>query len=182
MKTSDLLKKRVYALTTDFFIVVLSNYFFMASFINFIKAVFFHFPIRAQLFFIQKLGMMSSVSLLSLTFSYFTIFYFVTNGQTMGKMLFSLRVVSPNGEISLPEAMKRSMAYLTCATLGSIFFALSFIRKDEKSLADLFSNTTVIYDKINEITSVEKGTAFQLELMSAIENHVEVDAEENKAA
>ena len=70
---NNLLKKRIHALTTDLFIIVVTNYFFMASFTNFLKTVFFHFPFRAQMFLIHKLAAMSSVSLMSLTFAYFSI-------------------------------------------------------------------------------------------------------------
>lgn len=169
-QTSDILKKRVYALTTDFFIVVIANYFLMASFVNFIKTVFFHFPLRAQLFFIHKLGMMSSVSLMTLTFAYFSIFYFATNGRTIGKTLFGLKVTSEDGEITLKQAMQRSIAYFICAIFGSFLFALSFIRKDDKSLADVLSATSVVYDQKMEASSTETGTEFQLTLMDSLQD------------
>lgn len=157
----DLLKKRVYALTTDFFIVVMTNYFLMAAFTDFLKTVFFHLSLRSQLFLIKKLNIMTSSSLLSLTFAYFTLFYFVTNGRTMGKTIFGLKVVAKEGEITLLQAMKRAVAYITCAMFGSFLFALSYMRKDEKSLADLFSNTTVAYD----ISEVEMGVNNQFDLI-----------------
>lgn len=159
-QTSDILKKRVYALTTDFFIVVVSNYFLMASFTNFIRTVFFHFPLRAQLFLIHKLAMMSSVSLITLTFAYFSIFYFVTNGRTIGKTLFGLKVISSEGEITLKQSMQRSFAYFSCAMFGSFLFALSFIRKDDKSLADVLSGTTVVYD-IKDVNVDEESEDFE---------------------
>ena len=145
-ETSDILKKRVYALTTDFFIIIVTNYFLMASFTNFVKTVFFHFPFRAQLFFINKLSTMTSVSLMLLTFSYFTIFYYVTNGRTMGKTIFGLKVITLDDEMTLKQSMQRSIAYFTCAMFGSFLFALSFNRKDDKSLADIFSGTKIDYD------------------------------------
>ncbi|MDO9181733.1 MAG: RDD family protein [Bacteriovorax sp.] len=176
-QTSDILKKRVYALTTDFFIVVITNYFLMASFTNFLKTVFFHFPLHAQLFLIHKLAMMTSVSLLSLSFAYFSIFYFVTNGRTMGKTLFGLKVISPSGEMTLKESMQRSFAYFSCAMFGSFLFALSFIRKDDKSLADVFSGTNVVYDHNENLSEIDVGTEFQLSLVQEENNY-----DENKAA
>lgn len=180
-QTTDLLKKRVYALTTDFFIVVVTNYFFMASFTNFLSTVFFHFPLRAQIFLIQKLAVMSSVTLLALTFAYFSVFYFVTNGRTMGKTLFGLKVVSIDGEMTIKQAMLRSIAYLTCAMFGSFLFAVSFIRKDNLSLADMFSKTTVTFDKLEIESNI--GTEFQLTLMDSIKDQTDdVDQNEDKAA
>lgn len=178
-ETSDLLKKRVYALTTDFFIVVVTNYFLMASFTNFIRTVFFHFPLRAQLFFINKISMMSSVSLMSLTFAYFSIFYFATNGRTMGKTLFGLKVVSETGEISLKQSMQRSIAYFACAMFGSFLFALSFIRKDGKSLADVLSGTSVTFDQKE---TAQTGTEFQLTLVQSLQSPVAITTDEVKEA
>ena len=53
-KLDPLLKKRVNAFTLDLFIVVAMNYFFMAAFTDFLKIVFFHFPITTQLFLVHK--------------------------------------------------------------------------------------------------------------------------------
>lgn len=162
---TPILKKRVYAFTADLSIIVISNYFLMAAFTHFVQTVFFHFPIRAQLFLINKMGMMSSISLMSLTFAYFSLFYFTTNGRTMGKTLFGLKVKNPDGaELTLTQSMYRALAYFTCAMTGSFLFALSYIRKDEKSLADVFSNTIVVLDMHEEAS----GTEFQLSLFDAM--------------
>ncbi len=173
----SILKKRVYAFTSDLGIVVVVNYFMMAAFHQFIQTVFFHFPIKAQLFLINKLAMMTSISLMCLTFAYFSLFYFMTNGRTMGKSLFGLQVKNPNGEeLTLNQSMLRAIAYFTCAMTGSFLFALSYIRKDEKSLADVFSGTTVGVDVTEEKAT---GTEFKMALMAADE--VKED-EFNKAA
>ena len=143
----SILKKRVYAFTSDLAIVVVSNYFLMAAFTEFVKTVFFHFPTSVQLFLIKKMAVMSSISLMSLTFAYFSLFYFLTNGRTIGKSFFNLQAQNSNGEeLTLKQSMLRSIAYFTCVFTGSFLFALSYIRKDEKSLADVFSGTTVGID------------------------------------
>lgn len=171
----SILKKRVYAFTTDLGIVVTVNYFMMASFNQFIQTVFFHFPLKAQLFLINKLAMMTSISLMSLTFAYFSLFYFMTNGRTMGKSLFGLQAKNANGEeLTLNQSMMRALAYFTCAMTGSFLFALSYIRKDQKSLADVFSGTTVGIDSSEEKAS---GTEFAMTLVAAQES---VSAEEVK--
>ncbi len=189
-QTNDLLKKRVYALTTDFFIIVVANYSFMASFTNFVRTIFFHLSLRSQMFLINKLSVMSSISLMALTFAYFSLFYFVTNGRTMGKAVFGLRVETKDKtEMTLVQAMQRSFAYFTCSMLGSFLFALSFMRKDNKSLADMFSGTTVAFDQKEAAVVAERGTEFQLTLLKTIEEPEAVNTEEeveyfeqNKAA
>ncbi len=164
--TNDKIKKRVYALTTDLFIVVLTNYFLMASFTQFLRTIFFHFPFKAQLFLIKKLSIMSSASLMVLTFAYFSLFYFVTNGRTIGKTLFGLKVISNAEEITLIQSMKRSLAYLVCAFLGSFLFALSFFRKDQKSLADIISETEVDWENSELKIQSEFGLILNDELKS----------------
>lgn len=182
-QTSDILKKRVYALTTDFFIVVIANYFLMASFTNFLRTVFFHFPLRTQLFLIHKLSLMTSVSLMSLSFAYFSIFYFVTNGKTMGKTLFGLKVIANGSEITLKQSILRAFAYFTCAMFGSFLFVLSFIRKDDKSFADILSGTTVTYDIQNAAETLNIGTEFQLTLLDSMAEPIaNEELEENKVA
>ncbi|MBY0413840.1 MAG: hypothetical protein K2Q18_06730, partial [Bdellovibrionales bacterium] len=74
---TPILKRRVYALTTDLGVIVMGNYFLMASFNQFVKTVFFHFPFKVQMLLINKMSIMTSISLMSLTFAYFSIFYFV---------------------------------------------------------------------------------------------------------
>jgi uncharacterized RDD family membrane protein YckC len=183
----ELIKKRVYALTTDFFIVVMTNYFLMAAFTDFLKTVFFHLSLRSQLFLIKKLSIMSSSSLLSLTFAYFTLFYFVTNGRTMVKSIFGLKVVANQGEMTLAQAMKRSIAYIICAMFGSFLFALSYLRKDQKSLADLFSNTTVTYESAEQ--EVETYSQFDLIVLAEMKQkeseskpESNIDSSEDQAA
>ena len=103
----------------------------------------------------------------------------------MGKTIFGLKVVAQEGEITLPQAMKRSMAYITCAMFGSFLFALSYMRKDQKSLADLFSNTTVAYD----VADTEEVANNQFDLIvlaqmkqQEIESAAAIDTNEDKAA
>jgi uncharacterized RDD family membrane protein YckC len=178
---TTILKKRVYAFTSDLGIVVVANFFLMAAFNQFIQTVFFHFPFKMQLFLINKMAVMSSISLMSLTFAYFSLFYFVTNGRTMGKTLFGLQVKNADGsELTLTQSMLRSFAYFTCAMTGSFLFALSYIRKDEKSLADVFSGSTVGYDVYEEKA---QGTEFQLSLLEA-QHYVEEyeEYEQDRAA
>lgn len=180
----ELLKKRVYAMTMDLFIVTATNYFLMAAFTNFVRTVFFHFTLKAQIFLIHKFSMMTSVAMMSLMFAYFSLFYFVTNGRTMGKTMFGLKVVNTDhSELTLPQSMKRAFAYFLCTMMGSFLFALSFIRKDQKSLADLFSSSSVALE--THAPAEEKtGTEFQLTLIhtEAISEEEPEYFEQNKAA
>jgi uncharacterized RDD family membrane protein YckC len=181
-----ILKKRVHAFTFDLFLILGMNYFLMASFTDFLKVMFFHFPIHTQLMLIHKFKYIHSLSLISIMFAYFSIFYYASNGQTMGKMITGLRVKAKNEEMSLKESLTRAFSYVVCAWFGSVLFITSFVRKDQKSVADLFSGTSVIVD---EVKASVPQTEFQLTLMD-FENHkpltpIEVEtenSEQDKAA
>lgn len=174
----ELLRKRVYAMTTDLFIVTATNYFLMAAFTNFVRTVFFHFPLKAQIFLVHKFSTMTSVAMMSLMFAYFSLFYFVTNGRTMGKTIFGLKVVNADhSELTLLQSMKRAFAYFTCTMFGSFLFALSFIRKDQKGLADLFSSSSVVLESHHAVEE-KVGTEFQLTLLQAVQETQEENSEE----
>ena len=104
----------------------------------------------------------------------------------MGKTIFGLKVITKEGDMTLMQAVQRSSAYLIAALFGSFLFALSFIRKDDKSLADIFSGSTVGYDiaEKNISEAPEVGTEFQLSLVQSMnENSEEIEYfEQNKAA
>ena len=72
-KETSILKKRVYALTTDLAIITVANYFMMAAANRFIQTVFFHFPVKFQLLLIDKMEVFTSISLMSFAFAYFTL-------------------------------------------------------------------------------------------------------------
>jgi len=168
MEKPTVIKRRVYALTVDLGIIVLTNAFLVGAFNQFTRTVFFHLPFKMQLMLMQKSAYMASISMMSLTFAYFTLFYFCTNGRTLGKTIFHLRAVnSDRSEISLKQSIMRALAYFTCAIFGSFLFALSYIRKDEKSLADIFSGMTVIED-MNWKTEAT-GTEFEMELNNVLQ-------------
>lgn len=169
-KLDPLLKKRVNAFTLDLFIVVAMNYFFMAAFTDFLKIVFFHFPITTQLFLVHKFKFVHSISTLSIMFAYFSIFYFTTNGQTMGKMVLGLKVTSKNQELTLKESMIRAASYIGCVWFASLPFLVSFFRKDQKGVACIFSNTKVV---LAEEAHKEHQTEFQLSLMDYVAPEIE---------
>jgi uncharacterized RDD family membrane protein YckC len=175
MEKDSILQKRVYAFTTDMAIVVATNAFLVSAFNQFIKTVFFHLPSKMQMFLIAKTSFMTSISLMSLTFAYFSLFYFLTNGKTMGKTFFQLKVINADkSEMTLKQSMLRSIAYFSCAFTGSFLFALSHIRKDEKSLADIFSGMSVVEDSKDldskEVFGEETGTEFELALKRSMQS------------
>lgn len=178
MEKASLLKKRVYAITIDLGIIVTTNAFLVSAFNQFTRTVFFHLPVKMQLVLVAKSAYMASISLMALTFAYFTLFNFLTDGRTLGKSFFGIKASSTSGEeLTLKQSMLRASAQFTCAMLGSFLFALSWIRKDEKSLADIFAGTIVIEEKSKKLKST--GTEFEQTLDNVlVMSHPQIAKEE----
>ncbi len=170
---NPILKKRINAFTVDLAIIISMNYFLMASFTNFLKVVFFHLNIATQIYIIEKFNMMNSVSLLGIMFAYFSIFYYTTNGKTMGKMIFNLQVSNNlNEELSLKESMIRALTYTLLSPLAFLL-SMPIFTKDQKGIPDYFSKTEVI----NITTEMAKipETEFQLTLIDCMNENSDDD-------
>lgn len=145
---SPTIKKRVYAFNIDFFLIFLTNHFLLLAFKQFLGHLFFYFPFKLQMILATKIEPIIFLSMTILAFAYFTLFYFVTNGHTFGKSLMGLRVYNPDlSELTLKQSMLRAASYIICAYTGYFLFALPYIRKDQKSLADVLSHTFVNFEE-----------------------------------
>jgi len=181
---NPILKKRINAFTVDLAIIVSFNYFLMASFTNFLKIVFFHLNIQTQIYLLEKFTLINSVSLLGIMFAYFSIFYFTTNGKTMGKMIFDLHIKNATDtELSLKESMVRAFSYTLLSPMAFLL-TLPLFTKNLKGLPDYFSNTEVVLTP-KEATTVPQ-TEFQLTLIDCLnesnENEIVNDSEEDAKA
>ena len=83
--------------------------------------------------------------------AYFTLLPFLLNGQTIGKMIFRIKVVNERGEkASLKRLFIREIFGKFLLNFGSLFFGhiISFVllenRKDKKSIADILAATIVV--------------------------------------
>lgn len=82
---------------------------------------------------------------LVLYLSYFSLLTKLTNGQTIGKMIMSLRVVSINHEeLSWSDVLTRELIGRYIQKKLMILYLLVFATKRNETLADLFSDTVVI--------------------------------------
>lgn len=78
---------------------------------------------------------------------YFTISTYVTNGQTIGKAIFSLRVVRLDGEkLDLVTVIIREFFGRFIHTYGILFllYLLTAFTEKKQNLSDLFADTSVI--------------------------------------
>ncbi len=102
------------------------------------------------LFSFTSLGVSNTVYTLAKTLIvllYFTISTYLTKGQTLGKMMFGLKVVSLDGkDLSLGQVITREFFGRYIHTYGILFllYILTAFTERKQNLSDLFADTSVL--------------------------------------
>lgn len=79
---------------------------------------------------------------------YFTLLTKLTSGQTLGKMVLGLRVISLNGsELSWGDVLTRELIGRYIQKKVMVLYLIVFFTKRRETLADLFTDTVVISEK-----------------------------------
>jgi uncharacterized RDD family membrane protein YckC len=144
----QLLRLRTWSFTADLFLIFVLNKGTIFAFRSFLKTVYFHLPGDAQMAVLKGLPAVDLLLMMVVFWSYFTISYFLGNGQTPGKMIFGLKTFSSTSKnMTLSESILRTSGYFFCYSTGIIFFAIPFMRKDRKGIPDWVSGTWVNYRK-----------------------------------
>ena len=139
-----LLRKRTYAFTVDLFMIVVINKLLGSIFINILSSFFYHLSIYDQKRVYFQLPLLYTALLLSVFMGYFIAAYTLGQGQTIGKLIFSLKVSgSKQGCPTFIEALSRTIGYFFCYMTGVVLFALPYFRKDSKGIPDFISQTSV---------------------------------------
>ena len=74
-------------------------------------------------------------------------FWVYFNGQTPGKKLMGIKIVSLNNDpITLKQAVIRYIGYFISAFMLGIGFLMIAIREDKRGLHDLIANTKVVFN------------------------------------
>tara|TARA_R110000868_G_scaffold175888_5_gene413121 strand:+ start:1933 stop:2484 length:552 start_codon:yes stop_codon:yes gene_type:complete len=148
-----LFKHRVYAFTFDMFMIGLTSKLVMLTYTSFLKNFFHQLRYQVQDSIAAGLPVVHFSVLMTVFFSYFFLSLYTSEGKTLGKMIFGLRVYSPQKpeiHLGLGEAFKRTMGYLVCYATGLFLFALPMLRNDKRGLPDMFSNTEVVFEEFFE--------------------------------
>lgn len=83
--------------------------------------------------------------------TYFTTFFSI-GGQTPGKMIYSIKVVSEDGSnISLSSSLLRSIGYLLSGLFLGLGFLMALLNKRRRALHDLLSGSYVIRTRISSV-------------------------------
>jgi len=159
MKTKNyenlLLKKRTFAFTIDLALILILNKAVVLSYTNFIRTIFYQLTTHTQQKILTSYDLFQLSTLWIVFWSYFILSYYLGEGKTPGKIIFGLQTFSQkiNTGLTLTESLMRTMAQFFCIATGFFLLALPYFRKDNKSLADIISNTWVA-----EESSLETGT------------------------
>lgn len=168
---SELLKKRTYAFSLDMALVLFLNKAITLSYTNFLRTVFYQLAPQTQTKVLQSYSYVTLSTLWIVFWAYFVLSYYLGQGKTPGKLIFEIQTFSKKTKdgLTLTESLVRTMGHFVCVITGLFLFALPYLRKDQKSLADIISDTWV---------STE---AEEKQLAPVIDLH-QTSIDENKAA
>lgn len=139
----------MYAFIFDMFMIGLTSKLVMFTYTSFLKTYFHQLRYQVQDSLISKMNVVHVSVLMIVFFSYFFASMFTSEGKTLGKMLFGLRVYSPSKPaltLTLGESFRRSVGYLVCYTFGFFLFAVPLFRADRKGIPDFLSETEVTFE------------------------------------
>ena len=178
-QSKNFMRKRVLAFCVDLYAILIIKVMMTLAYTSFFKSFFFQLPAYKQKQMIEGIQWLDLLTTPIVFFTYFVLSYFSGEGKTIGKLMFKLTVVRPDLKNdyfpTIKEALMRTLGYCACYMTLGVLFLLPFIRKDKKSLSDLFSNTTVwsdqdLYDALRE-GEMSNQNVIQLELKPTEEDY-----------
>ena len=89
----------------------------------------------------------SLIQFLIISFSgpcFYTYFWLSNNGQTLGMQAWKIQLISNNNGLSVKDCLYRCFISVISFLIFGIGYFLILFRKDNKSLADLLTNTQII--------------------------------------
>ena len=89
----------------------------------------------------------SLIQFLIITFSgpcFYTYFWLANNGQTLGMQAWKIQLISNNNGLSVKDCLYSCFISIISFLIFGIGYFLILFRKDNKSLADLLTNTQII--------------------------------------
>ena len=140
---NKILKKRTFSFLIDLLAIHYINKGFILSYEHFLKS-FFLLPLSISQEISENLGKLSLATLPFIFLAYFTMMYYLGDGQTIGKFLLNLKIKeTKNNRLTLLNCLMRSLGYFFCYFIGLFLFLIPFITKDAKGIQDWISGTEV---------------------------------------
>ena len=142
----NILNRRVKAFIIDLLVISSVRSIFIFIYLNKIRSFLF-------LDILKDIHLLTSFLTIIIFSGYFICSYYLSNGKTLGKLIFKLRVKSQqNSELKVSECFIRSFGYLFCLLNFFFLFLIPFITRNQKGIPDYISNT---YIKLDEIVETE---------------------------
>ena len=103
-----------------------------------------------------------------ISLGYFTLMTYFNNGQTLGKMITNIRVVSLNGEkADLWQIVSRETFGRYVQNKFVVLYLIIGLAPMKQSLADILSDTVVIRDNVNSyLLNKDKSNSENLEIVT----------------
>lgn len=146
-----LFKQRIFAFLCDFIAIAIISKSLIHTYIYALKKVFHLFTYKQQFLIMSNLELIH-IGVFSITYiSYFIFNLYASNGRTLGKMIFNIRIVSQDGnKITLLKSFQRSIGYYVCYLSSFLLFIIPFLKKNYLGLPDIFSKTHNIFEIKNQ--------------------------------
>jgi len=143
----QLIRLRLNAFCFDVVLVALLVQGINFTYINFLKTFFYLIPSSIQRELITKMGDVTLINSFIIYFSYFTLSYYLSEGQTLGKMVFRLKIQNKNNEApTLWQSFLRPLMQVVCIASNFTLFLIPLVRKDLCGITDWISQTTVGFE------------------------------------
>lgn len=144
---NEKLRKRTYAFVIDLYAIVFANKALTFIWLSFVNNFVSNISASAKVSSLSFQANTTHLSLAMMFFSYFFFSYYLGNGQTLGKLIFNLKVVSSSDvtkQLSALDCFGRAIGYVFINLLYFLPLAINFLRQDHKGIHDFISHTHVI--------------------------------------
>lgn len=135
-----LIHQRLNAFTIDLGIISLMHYFFTSQLIVFTRLFFFKFPVKFQFILLEKYSDLQPYLFLTVYYLYFSLFTYLTDGKTMGKSLYGLKLYTRDHSApALWQCLLRPIIQAVSLLFLPLTIICLLMSKKALSPADIFS-------------------------------------------
>ena len=157
--------KRMISFAIDLSLILIFSKFITYIYIKSISTFMMYLPYSGKTNVSNQIWAVENIIFPIICCAYFTIFFFATNGKTIGCYLKNIKIQSINNDqVSLWESFKRSVGYVFCIEFGLLLLFLPYFLKNQKGLPEWLSKTVVTPNLRNTISNQHEPLFIQFEL------------------
>jgi uncharacterized RDD family membrane protein YckC len=149
---ASLIKKRIYAFLIDMAVIYFLKFFSLVIYLKTIATFLGALPDQNKENLFTNLYLLDNYLFIVLFIGYFISCFFITNGKTLGKIIFNLEIKNPKeDETFFDQYLLRTFAYLFCYLNGVFLLLIPLFTKDGKGIPDWVSGTEVVTDNESHV-------------------------------